>query len=163
MDQSKVSFFIWRLFDLLIKLCNRLSISRNSNLKSVFRSEVSLVRKWTNQKLAFFPRLKGRWHKINKAWQTHSERRKYLIGWTACLKKLPIHLILCCRLKGESYELKCVGLFAWLIARSQKNILLRNNVQIYWISDFRSITYFQLRNLANQGFLISSFRPIRFF
>ncbi len=52
-SQSETSFFIFRLFGVLIKLCYRLSMSRNSNPRSDFPSEFSLVRNSTNQKRAF--------------------------------------------------------------------------------------------------------------
>ncbi len=52
-SQSETSFSIFRRFDVLIKLCYRLSMSRNSNLRSDFFSELSLVRNWTNQKPDF--------------------------------------------------------------------------------------------------------------
>jgi hypothetical protein len=52
-SQSETSFSIFRRFDVLLKLCYTLSMSRNSNLRSNFFSEFSLVRNWTNQKPAF--------------------------------------------------------------------------------------------------------------
>jgi len=48
-----MSFSIFSLFNILIKLYYRLSIPKNPNLKSDFSSELSLVRNPTNQKRAF--------------------------------------------------------------------------------------------------------------
>ncbi len=48
-SQSETSFSIFRLFRVLIELCYRLSMSRNSNPRLDFSSELSLVRNSTNQ------------------------------------------------------------------------------------------------------------------
>jgi hypothetical protein len=52
-SQSETSFSIFRLFDVLIKLCYGLSMSRNANPRSDFPAELPLVRNATNQKRAF--------------------------------------------------------------------------------------------------------------
>jgi len=70
LDQSETRFSIFHLFGILIKLCYRLSMSNNSNPRSDFSSELSLVRNLTNQKraLLFFV-LSAFWEKFLTTWQ----------------------------------------------------------------------------------------------
>ncbi len=49
-SQSETSFSILCLFDVLIKLCYRLSMSINANPRSDFPAELPLVKNSTNQK-----------------------------------------------------------------------------------------------------------------